>query len=265
VALWNNTVQLHVDAATIRQMLASFDAANFETIPERSPKGKFLRRRASIRAGNFEREAWETWEYELERHNEREIIRRSNERKGIVDEQLDKEPPLTILVDSIIGTVMPLLEDGGITAASLDDGLKKIASGELAPETLSLTMLVRPEPGRDDGSGGFLFKIDGARASWSEFQGEQRGFAEARTMKLSASRVRELAAKLASFDPASLPVNLYSPKYEEVSISVLNRRNSIVARQFTGLTPAKHGEAQMRFDAMQSALASAAEELFRNR
>ncbi len=264
-ALWNNSVQFQVDAATIRQMLASFDAAAFETIPPRSPKGKLLRRRASIRAGAYEREAWDTWEQELARQNERETIRRSNERKGTVDPELDKEPALTTLVDSIITSVIPIVEKSGTTAESLVDGLKKIAAGQLAPETLSLTMLAKPEPGRGEGSGGFLFKIEGASASWSDFQGEERGFTEARKVKLSAPQVRDLAARLATFDPGSMPINLYSPKYEEVTLSVLNRQNSIVARQFTGMTPTKHGEVQTRFDAMSAWLTSSGSELFGKR
>lgn len=261
VALWNNSTQFRVDPPMIRQMLASFDAAAFETIPPRSPKGKLLRRRASIRAGAYEREAWDTWEYELDRHNEREVIRRSNERKGIVDPELEKEPPLTVLIDSIIASVIPLVETSGTSAESLADGLHKIASGQLAPETLALTLLVKPEPGRGDNSGGFLLKIEGATASWSDFQGEQKGFTDARKVKLSAARMRELATRLASFDPGSMPINLYSPRYEEVTLSVLNRQNSIVARQFTGLTPEKHGEAQKRFDAMMVALSATAREI----
>lgn len=261
VALWNNTTQFTVDEPTFRQMLASFDAAAFETIPASSPKGKFLRRRASIRAGAYEREAWESWEYELTRRDERETIRRSNERKGIVDKELDKEPPLTTLVDSIITTVLPLVEKGGTTAESLADGLQKVASGQLAPETLSMTLLVKPEPGRAEGTSGFLLKIEGATASWSDFQGEERGFSAARKVTLTPARMREIATRLASFDPGSMPINLYSPKYEEVTLSVLNRQNSIVARQFTGLTPEKHGEAQKRFDAMMVWLSSTAKEL----
>jgi hypothetical protein len=259
-ALWNNSVQFRVDAATIRQMLASFDAAAFETIPPRSPKGKLLRRRAAIRAGAYEHEAWDTWEQELARQNERETIRRSNERKGIVDPELEKEPALTTLVDSIITRVLPLVETGA-GAESLADGLKKIASGQLAPEALTLTMLVKPEPGRGETSGGFLLKIDGGSANWSDFQGEQGGFTDARKIKLSAARLREIAARLATFDPGSMPINLYSPKYEEVTLSVLNRQQSIVARQFAGMTPTKHGEAQTRFDAMSSWLTSTAGEL----
>jgi hypothetical protein len=265
VAIWNNSIQFRVEKATIRQILAAFDAADFGTIPERSPKGKFLRRRASIRAGNYEREAWETWESELERQSERETIRRSKERKGIVDEELDKEPPLTTLVDSIIEAVLPIVGKGGTTAESLEDGLKKVASGELAPETLSVTMLIRPEPGRSDDSRGFLLKIEDAIASRSEFRGEQLGFADAGRVKLKASQVRDLAARLASFHPGSLPINLYSPRYEEVTVSVLNRRNSIVARQFAGLTAAKHGEAQTRFDAMVSLLSSTVDQWFAQR
>ncbi|HEV7239408.1 MAG TPA: hypothetical protein VGQ36_09220 [Thermoanaerobaculia bacterium] len=262
VAVWNNKIQFRVDADTIKQMLGSFDAAAFETIPTASPKGKFLRRRAAIRAGAYEREAWESWEYELTRNDERETIRRSNERKGIEDKELEKEPALTTLVDSIIDTVVPIVEKGGTTAESLADGLKKVASGQLAPETLSVTMIVKPEPGRGEDSGGFLFRIDGATAIWSDFQGEQRGFADARKVKLSASRMRDLATRLSSFDPESMPINLYSPKYEEVTISVMNREKNIVARQFAGLTPAKHGEAQTRFDAMMSWLSSIGGELF---
>ena len=262
VAVWNDRLQFRVDADTIRQILAFYDAAAFETIPPASPKGKFLRRRAAIRAGAYQREAWESWEYELTRRDERETIKRSNERKGIVDKELDKEPALTTLVDSIITTVSPIVEKGGTTAESLADGLQKIASGQLAPETLSVMMLVKPEPGSGEDSGGFVFSVDEGTASWSDFQGEQRGFAVPRKMKLPPSQLRDLASRLAAFDPASLPVNLYSPKYEEVTVSVMNHRNSVVARPFAGLTPAKHGEAQTRFDEMMSWLSSTGRELF---
>lgn len=262
VAVWNERLQFRVDADTIRRILAFYDAAAFETIPTASPKGKFLRRRAAIRAGAYQREAWESWEYELSRNEERETIKRSNERKGIVDKELDKEPALTTLVDSIITTVSPIVEKGGTTAESLADGLQKIASGQLAPETLSLMMLVKPEPGSGEDSGGFVFKVDEGIASWSDFQGEQRGLAVPRKMKLTPSQLRDLASRLAAFDPASLPVNLYSPKYEEVTASVMNHRSSVLARPFTGLTPTKHGQAQTRFDEMQSWLSSAGRELF---
>jgi hypothetical protein len=261
VAVWNDRVQLHVDADEIKQILASYDAAAFETIPTGSARGKVLRRRAAIRAGAYEREAWESWEQELIRRNERETIRRSNERKGIEDKELEKEPALTTLVDSIIDAVSPLVEKGGSTAETLVEGLTKVASGLLAPETLSVMMLVKPEPGRGETPAGFVFRIDEGTASWSEFRGEQRGFADPLEVKLPVARLRDVASRLTSFDPESLPVNLYSPKYCEVTISVLNHRKSILARSFAGLTPAKHGDAQKRFDAMTVWLSSTGREL----
>lgn len=260
VAVWNNSVQFRVDPGTIRQILASFDAAGFETI-QNSPKGKVLRRRAAIRAGAYSHEAWESWEQELTRKDEQETIKRGRERRGLPPET-PSEPPLTTLVDSIINTVAPIVEKGGTTADSLADGLKKIASGQLAPETLSLTMLVKPEPGRGEESGGFLFKIQEGTASWSDFQGEQRGFGTERNVKVPAARLRDLASRLASFDPESLPANLYSPKYQEVIIFVMSRQKSTLARPFAGLTPEKHGEAQTRFDAMMTVLTSVGSELF---
>jgi hypothetical protein len=263
VAVWNNRVQFRVDAATVRQILAAFDVAAFETIPTASSRGKVLRRRAAIRAGAYEREAWESWEQELIRLDERETERRRQERRGIdSDEEAEREPPLATLVDSIITTVSPFVDRGGITAESLGDGLQKIAAGQLAPETLSVMLLVKPEPGRGEGSGGFLFRIDEGTASWSDFQGEQRGFAAPRKRRLPASRLRDLASRLASFDPESLPGNLYSPKYEEAAIALMSQRKSVLARPFAGRTPEQHGEAQTRFDEMVSWLSSTAGELF---
>lgn len=51
-----------------------------------------------------------------------------------------------------------------------------------------------------------------------------------------------------------LPVNLYSPRYQDLEIRVLNRRVLLQARRFAGLTPETHGEKQARFDALVAAI-----------
>jgi hypothetical protein len=260
VAVWNNRLQFGIAEEDIKRILAAFDAASFDTV-SLTNKGKILRRRAAIRAGSYEREQWETWEQELIRLDELETKNRLRERQGLEREPV-VDPPLATLVDSIINSVLPMVEKGGTTADSLADGLRKIASGELAPETLSVTMLVKPEPGHPGETGGFTFQIADATASTSDFQGEERGFAAPRSVKLSPARLRELASRLASLDPESLPGNLYSPKYEQILISVLNHEKSILARPFAGLTPEKHGQAQKRFDEMASWLDSTRGELF---
>ncbi|MGZ8851475.1 MAG: hypothetical protein ACXW3E_14265 [Thermoanaerobaculia bacterium] len=266
-AVWNNRVQFQLDEAKVRQILALYDAAHFDALSS-SVDGKVLRRRASIRAGNYAHEAFETLEEEDERMREiqerrerkpgteREAEERAEEQRRREQGKIESGPVLTTLVDSIFDIVAPVSQQGGVSAESVEDGLQKIAAGTLAPETLSLTVMVKPEVGRGDDTGGFMLRIEDGSVVTSTYQGQQAGFGSPATRRLSSTRLREIASKLASFDPEGLPINLYSPRYEEVTIAVMNRRKNILARQFAGLDATKHGEAQTRYDSMRSWLES---------
>lgn len=144
------------------------------------------------------------------------------------------------------------LGPAGVAAASLEDGLGKVARGELAPETLTLQLQRQPEDPRSS-AGGFILRIEGSEAQVS-LHSPESGWTEPRRVRLSGEEVAGLARAILEARPDDLPGNLYSPWYQDLEIRVLNRRRSLQARGFANLTPETHGERQQRFDRLVAAL-----------
>lgn len=133
---------------------------------------------------------------------------------------------------------------GGVTAADLDDGLAKIAAGELAAETLELMLHRKPA---DPEAEGWLLRVEGLTASTRELR-RGEGYDDPIVLELRPEELAELAGFLAEQKVGELPDNLYAEHYTDLVARVLSRRRSIQARQFAGLTPERHGELQKRFD-----------------
>ncbi|HEV8580937.1 MAG TPA: hypothetical protein VGX68_17865 [Thermoanaerobaculia bacterium] len=139
---------------------------------------------------------------------------------------------------------------GGPQAASLGEGLGKIARGELAPELLLLHILRQSET--SGSAAGWELGIEGGKATLQRLpMAEDEA---ARTVHLGAAELAELAGQLAAARLEELPANLWAPEYTDFEVRVLNRHRSLQARQFAGLTPETHGEAQQRFDRLWQAL-----------
>lgn len=140
----------------------------------------------------------------------------------------------------------------GMTAASLDDGLAKVARGELAPETLEL-QLQRQTEDPNAPEGGWMLRVRGDRAEVSRFTPAE-GWSEPRRFQLSRTEVADLARRMAETSLEAMPVNLYAPAYYDFEVQVLNRKRSLQARGFANVTPQTHGEKQKRFDQLLAAL-----------
>lgn len=140
---------------------------------------------------------------------------------------------------------------GGIGAASLTEGLEKIARGELAPEVLSLQILRQSEePGSQER--GWLLRINAGRAEIQPYPSAEDG--EVRTLPLSRGDLTHLAQTLAEARLEEMPANLYAPEYTDLVVEVLNRKRSLQARRFADVTPQTHGEKQARFDRLFAAV-----------
>jgi hypothetical protein len=140
----------------------------------------------------------------------------------------------------------------GIAAASLSDGLEKLARGELAPETLTLQLQRQPEDLKST-EGGWILRLEHGAARLT-LSSPDTGWSEPRQVALAPEEIDSLAGRLAEAHPEDLPVNLYSAWYQDLEIRVLNRKVTLQARRFAGLTPETHGEKQERFDAMIEAI-----------
>lgn len=147
---------------------------------------------------------------------------------------------------SLAGRILAVAEEAarsGPGAGSLTAGLEGIARGDLAPEMLSLHVLRQTETPSPEG---WQLDLEGSRASVQRIptpEGETP-----RTFQLSPAEIAALARRLAEARWEELPANLWAPEYTDLQVEVLKGRRSIQARQFAGMTPTTHGEAQQRFD-----------------
>lgn len=154
-----------------------------------------------------------------------------------------KSPELMALADRVLKVAEEAARSGP-GADSLAEGLERIARGELAPELLSLHVLRQSEtPGAQEG---WQLDLEGNRATVRRNPAPEGE--EPRTVRLTPAEVADLAGRLAAARWDELPVNLWASEYTDLQIEVLKGRRSLQARQFAGMTPATHGEAQQRFD-----------------
>lgn len=174
--------------------------------------------------------------------------------------QISKPPrseELAALAESIFGLCRGPAETG-VTAGGLDDGLAKVAAGTLAPETLSVLVQRKPE-GRElkEGAEGFLLRIDGGRATVRRLE-SSGGYGPVRRLDLTGGELAALAGRLAEARIGDAPPNLWAEHYTDLVIGVLGHEQRIQARRFARMTPATHGDAQVRYDEVYEALAALA-------
>ena len=219
VGIWNDATQFQAGPEQLKLLLAAVDTAHLQQMPNAFGAGKkWLVRRVSLRSGGATKEVVQILEGE-------------------------QSAELKTLTDRVFEVLQPLAS-GGPAAESLADGLKKVASGVLAPETLHL--VVHYKPGAASVEPGFVFRVQDGIATRQSYKDQAYGD----TVALPDPRVRELAEALAAAEVDTLPANLYASEYCEVSVQVLNRRRSVLARPFTGMKHETHGSEQLRFDGL---------------
>jgi hypothetical protein len=136
----------------------------------------------------------------------------------------------------------------GVRAESLNDGLQKVATGVLAPETFRVTVNRKPRRGVPASEAeSWLLKIDRGEVTTLP-RTEGKGLGESLRLEFGAEDFAKLAGQLEKADLAGLPGNLYADRYTTVLVRVLDHRVQIQARPFAGMTPETHGDAQERFD-----------------
>lgn len=233
IALLNDSEQFQMPVAEVRALLNEFALHDFATIEEQSPKGKRIRRRAGVQNHSYRREAWQTWEWA-------ENVR------------------LTKLVDALFARVLPFASSGTVKAASLTDGLSKVQSGELAPETLNLMLHIRPEKGST--AEGYLFRTEHGAATVRKYVNGELGPED--IVGLDPVNAQKLAAILLAAQPETLPVNVYASDYTHFQVNVLRHEKEVMARKFTGMTPTQHGEKQVVFNQLVKAIDEVRQSLF---
>ncbi|HEY1251565.1 MAG TPA: hypothetical protein VGH97_10275 [Thermoanaerobaculia bacterium] len=164
----------------------------------------------------------------------------------------DQSPALETLARRLLAVCRDTTSNG-ITASSLDDGLAKVASGVLAPETFEL-ILNRRADGKDAASGeSFILAVEGRRATDRARPRGQKPPAPRRLL-LSAADFTRLVRGLADEKVGEIPINVYADRYTELRVTVLDQSRSVLARKFLNVTPQTHGEKQKAFDRLYETL-----------
>lgn len=133
----------------------------------------------------------------------------------------------------------------GVGAASLEEGLAKIAAGELDPRAMELVLHRRPERAGEAGES-WLLRLAGSEATVAAALAGAAD--EERRLRLASGELARLTRLLADLGVGSLPGNLYAESYTDLALKVLGDRQRIQARRFAGMTADTHGAAQERFD-----------------
>lgn len=248
VAIWDNRLQFEVSGAEISTLLAALHEADFAAMPE-TFGGKTRPRDPQEPPGPpdgeqaiFALRVICRVELSLEGRTKRvaqlDEGRQSAELRELSEEffRVCKEPARQ-----------------AVGASGLADGLDKIGRGELAPEVLRVMLHRKPDPNEPVSSEGFLLRLEGPKVT-SRLVEESGGYGPPMELTLSAGELQELARELAGWTLEELPVNLYSLEYTDFMAAVLDRSKSVQARQFAGMSPTTHAEAQRRFDALYTRL-----------
>jgi hypothetical protein len=130
--------------------------------------------------------------------------------------------------------------------------LKKVAAGEVAPETLNVSSHHKPETPDASGAAGWLLQVQGRRLVTRPFTGDEYG--PAKVLSLPADEVRALARRLLEDGFEGLPTNVEAPGYSDLAVRVLDQQRSVQARRFAGLDPAAQASAGAALERIHGAL-----------
>jgi hypothetical protein len=225
VGIWNDRAQVRLSAAELTSVFGELEQAEIGRMRDRYGEGSEpVRVRGKLR------------------------LTIGSEVKNVV--QLaggDQSPELAELAQRVLALARAKAP-GGTKISTLDEGLDRIAVGRLAPETLRLVLLRRPDaPAGDSHSDDFLLRVEGREALAREFR-SGAGYRTARVLRLSGADARSLARILRNADPQRLPANLYADSYTDLRVQVLQCTRDLQARRYANVTAETHGARQNQFD-----------------
>ena len=134
----------------------------------------------------------------------------------------------------------------GERAASLDEGLRRVGDGTLAPQMLELVARRKVDkPAPSAGEENWMLRINGRRAVDRDLT--KRPSVE-RELSLTDQELKTLVTLLRDARVGTLPQSLWATRYTTLRVQVLNQMRNIQARRFGGMTAETHGASQKAFD-----------------
>lgn len=147
------------------------------------------------------------------------------EKSSYQDANGERSEAFMSLAGKLLDRVEPVAA-GGVTASSLDDGLARLANGELAAEAFSLRLLHMPA---DPARMGMIVTVASGRVSRHEYRpGVAVG--EIQTSTLTPAYFGRLLEAIAAAGFSDLPAHLPARDTYQLSIGVLQHQHAVRAR-----------------------------------
>lgn len=150
------------------------------------------------------------------------------------------------LAAALLDRVEPSAENG-VTPASFQDALDKLADGQLAPQSLRLRFLDLPT--RSYVQPGSVLRLRGGKVSRQNYS-PGRAVGQQTWEPLDHEQFLKLVSALQTAQLDSLPGNLWSEDQLEFEVQVLAFKKTILARPFTRLDRAALEAEQQRFESL---------------
>lgn len=204
VGIADNQRQFSVSQETVKNVFKALDRFGFATMPEQfggkpRPTNKpELRSAVTVRLGSWEK---------------------------TVIQMRDGEQSKSFA--KLMKRIFSTLEEGsekGVSVGTFNEGLKGIAEGTLAPETMSLTLVWEEQP-----KVFAVFSVSGLHVRWTPSTG-----GEIRRFWLQPENLQELAKLLLALEPDQRPARFYWPRHVSLEVSVLNHRWNAEGQAWTG-------------------------------
>jgi len=140
------------------------------------------------------------------------------------------------------------------TVAALGDGLKRVAAGTLAPETLFVAVNAPQIRSMAEQKGqGWALAVEHGQITVHK-QSLKHGIGGPVRRILTANEAKSLARMLLKHDAAKLPRNISAPGYCQLTVSVLGHQRTILVRPFAGTRPASEAASAAKFTALRGEL-----------
>ena len=138
----------------------------------------------------------------------------------------EQSEQLLSLARQLLDRLEPLAADG-VTAATLEDGLTKLAGGVLAAELLDLRLVMIPDAGA--AKPGAIVRIKSGQISTQDYA-PGTAVGPVSTQDLKPCQLQDVISSLHDARLWELPINVYAETIAELEVRVLSQRKTVIAR-----------------------------------
>ena len=224
LGLWDRAAQFHFSKAQTLEIFQMVQKVQFGSLDDSVPEEGDSEGRIRVHVGTASRTVW----------------------------QMKKGEPGAEELAKLAQTVLSACEkpaQTGVRMENMQDGLKKLAAGTLAPEALEVVFKrATDHPAATKEEENWLVQINGRKVLDRVNTKDKANPRHERSLTLSEKDYKALVAMLEAGSVWKMRESLYATQYSNLRVVVLNKTRNIQARQFADMPPTKYGEEQATFE-----------------